>query len=58
MKELVKRQEALCENVLRRVAAQLARSREATSKGVLHVFHIGNYVLVARPRKVNKLVVA
>lgn len=57
MKELVKQQDALREDVLRQVVGQRRRSHEATSGGVLPVFYVGEYVFVARPRKVNKLVV-
>lgn len=57
VKELVERQEALHENLLRRVTAERRRNREAACKGVLPVFHVGVYVLVTRPREVNEFVV-
>lgn len=44
MKELVKQQEALHEDVLRRLAAQRRRSREAISKGVPPVFYVEDFV--------------
>lgn len=44
MNELVKQQEALHEDVLRRLAAKRTRSREATIKGVLPAFHVEDYV--------------
>lgn len=50
----IKRLEALHKDALRRVAAERRMSREATSKRVVLVFHVGDYDLVSRPRKVKK----
>ena len=55
--ELVRAQEALHQDVLQRVVAERERSRKSDSVGMLEAFAVGDYVLVARPRKVPKLVV-
>lgn len=53
----MKWKEALHEDVLRRVAADRLRSHEVSSKGALTVSHVGDYVMVARRRSINKLTV-
>ena len=57
--ELVQTQEELHQEVLQRVAMERQRSRAIASEsaGVLEEFQVGDYVLVARPRKVPKLVI-
>lgn len=50
-----KQQEALHEDILRRVVVERQRSGEANSKRVRTVFRVGDDVQVARPWKVNQL---
>lgn len=52
MVKLVQKQD----DVLQRVTAERP-SRDATSNGVPPVFHVGNHILVERPRKIKNFVV-
>lgn len=56
VKELVERQDVLHGVVLWGVSHERRRSREAFFKGELTVFFPWEFVVVARPRKANKLV--
>lgn len=57
LSELGKAQGELHQDVLQRVVAERERSRKCESAGVVEAFSIGDYMLVARPRKVPRSVV-
>lgn len=54
--ELVQAQEKLHQHVLWRVAAERRDSWGSESAGVMEAFQVGDYVLMAQPRKIPEFV--